>query len=269
MSLPALPCKGMACLSAVTVVLTVMLSAACSAAQPNAARLVHSVPSPFPTPELCARAPRAVQFSPEKNWLICAGPQQSASTFTLFSLLDTRLRQSFDVSLKRGEFLDFFSWAPDGSGAIYVVYASDGATVQGIALLSLSPDGAADVSQLDLSADQGTAPPFGGLRAAWSPDARYIALSVRPSRINIVDRQTSVVRQLGPTRANENLNLRLWNDRGLFYFTNARRSDARLQLTLVRVCGDSREAMGSVPPNDIERQLNMMSARSDVCSVAW
>ncbi len=256
-------------MSIVTVLLTVLLSAACSAAQPNAARLARRVPSPMPTPEICARAPRAVQFSPDKHWLICADPHQSAGAFTLFSLLDVRLRQPFDVTLRRGEFLDFFSWAPDGSGAIYIVYASDGATVQGIVLLSLSPDGAADVSQLDLSADQGSAPPFGGLRAAWSPNARYLAFSVRPSRINIVDRQTSVVRQLGPTRANENLNLRLWNDRGLFYFTNARRSDARLQLTLVRVCGDSREALGSVPPNDVERQLVMMSARSDVCGVAW
>ncbi len=254
---------------AATVLAVVLMSAACSSPQSGAARLVRGAPSPFPTPELCTRAPRAVQFSPDKHWLICAGPQQSAGAFTLFSLLDTRLRQAFDVRLKRGEFLDFFSWAPDGSGAIYVVYASDGATVKGIVLLSLGPDGAADSSQLDLDADQGTAPPFGGLRAAWSPDARYIAFSVRPSRINIVDRQTAVVRQLGPTRANENLNLRLWNDRGLFYFTNARRSDARLQLTLVRVCGDLREALGSVPPGDVERQLVMMSARSDVCSVAW
>lgn len=249
--------------------LTVLLNTACSSAPPSAARLAGRAPSPFPTPELCARAPRGVQFSPDKQWLICVSPQQSNGGFTLFSLIDTRLRQTFALSLKRGEFLDFFSWAPDGSGAIYVVYDSDGATVQGIALLSLSPDGAADVSQLDLSADQGAAPPFGGLRAAWSPDGRYVALSVRPSRINIVDRQTAVVRQLKPTRANENLNLRLWNDRGLFYFTNARRSDARLQLTLVRVCGDLREALGSVPPGDVERQLVMMSARSDVCSVEW
>lgn len=249
--------------------LVVALGAACSSAQPSATRIVRGAPSPIPTPELCALAPRAVQFSPDKHWLICANPQQSGGAFTLFSLLDLRLRQAFSVKLKRGEFLDFFSWAPDGSGAIYVVYALDGATVRGIALLSLSPDGSADVLQLDLGADQGNAPPFGGLRAAWSPDARYLAFSVRPSRINIVDRQTAVMRQLGPTRANENLNLRLWNDRGLFYFTNARRSDTRLQWTLVRVCGESREALGSVPPGDVERQLVMMSARSDVCSVAW
>lgn len=248
--------------------LTLLCAALCACAPAAPRRGATPINTPRPTATFCQSAPRSAQFAPSGLWLACQSRDQAANGITLFSLLDTRVLHRFSVALDRGELLDFHSWAPDSSGLIYTIFAPDGSTVSRALIMMIDADGVITSAQVDVLAGRNRAIPFAGLRAAWAPGSRYLAVSGHGGRIIVLDRALTEVRHLEPRRRNENIALRRWDERGLFYFSNARTSGQRLGLSLVRVCGDHIETLGDVPAGEVERYLQLLSARSASCS-AW
>lgn len=248
--------------------ITLVCVALCACAPAAPRRSPAPVVTPRPTATFCQTSPRSSQFAPNGMWLACQSRDQAANGVTLFSLLDARVLHRFSVALDRGELLDFHSWAPDGSGLLYTIFAPDGSTVSRALVVMIDADGVIATAQVDVLSGRNRAIPFAGLRAAWAPGGQYIALSGHGGRIVVLDRALTVTQQLEPRRRNENITLRRWDERGLFYFSNARTSGQRLGLSLVRVCGDDIETLGDVPAGEVERYMQLLSARSPLCG-AW
>jgi hypothetical protein len=227
----------------------VLALAACAPAPPIRA-------TPVPTPAPCDITPRTYYYSTDGRWVICPGDPPIVR-----SLIDRTadLPVALDASLPA--VVEPLSWAPDDSMALFVARDRRAGVSTHLIAVTVDADGAGSMLSQQLLTTTVIVP----LRLSWAPDGRQIAYSHDDRSIVISDLGLREQGRVSASVDGDRLMVRMWTERGLFYFLQSRTRSRNDAYRLFRLCEGQSMAMGAVHQADAERHLLISISRSELC----